>query len=70
MTKPKTYTAQQKKAHKSVVGKTGLYDFEEMSFPVRIINERFRYGRLDVMIKPLDGSGERWVEFHKVTVEG
>lgn len=68
MTRPKTYNAQQKKEHKSVVGKTGLYDFDEMSFPVAILNERFRYGRLDVMIRPLQGAGERWVEFHKVTV--
>lgn len=68
LNKPKTYTAEEKRRHRSVVGRTGVYKTEEMSFPVRILNERFRYGRLDVKIKPINGSGERWVEFHKIVV--
>lgn len=67
--RPKTYTAEEKRSHKSLVGKIGVYSVEEMIFPVKIINERFRYGRLDVMISPRGGRGEQWVEFHKVTVE-
>lgn len=39
---------------------------EDISVAVKVIGERFRYGRLDLQVKPLAGKGTRWVEFHNV----
>jgi len=67
--KPKTYTAKEKRNHRSLIGRNGVYVVDDMGFPVTILDERFRYGRLDVKIGPLNGHGEQWVEFHKVAVK-
>lgn len=39
---------------------------DDISIAVKVIGERFRYGRLDLQVKPLAGNGTRWVEFHNV----
>ena len=65
----KTYTREQRLAHKSVVGMIGTISFDDLEVSVKIHKERFRYGRLDVLVRPITGSGSRWVEFHRVKME-
>lgn len=68
-TTAKTYTREQRLAHKSVIGMIGTIFFDDLEVSVKIHKERFRYGRLDVLVRPIAGSGSRWVEFHKVKME-
>lgn len=68
MTKARIFTAQDKKKHRSVVGRVGTLSIEDISVAVKVIGERFRYGRLDLEVKPLAGKGSRWVEFHNVNL--
>lgn len=65
----RTYTREQRLAHKTVVGKIGTVSFDDLEIAVKIHKERFRYGRLDVLVRPIAGSGSRWVEFHNVKLE-
>lgn len=37
---------------------------DPMSFQVTIKKTRSRYGRVDVLVKPVNGTGERWVELN------
>jgi hypothetical protein len=65
----RTYTREQRLAHKSVVGKVGTISIDELEVAVKVHKERFRYGRLDVLVRPIVGSGTKWVEFHKIKIE-
>jgi len=49
-----------------VVGRVGSVSIDDISVAVRVVAERFRYGRLDLQVRPLAGKGSRWVEFHNV----
>jgi hypothetical protein len=66
LNKAKTFTASEKREHRSTVGRIGTVDTEGISVAVKVVAERFRYGRLDLKVKPLAGSGTRWVEYHNV----
>ena len=46
--------------------KHGLYSINGLLFPVRVLDARKVWGRVDVLISPLGGSGETWVESSKV----
>lgn len=46
--------------------KQGLYNMNGMLFPVRVLDARKVWGRVDILISPLGGSGETWVEASKV----
>ena len=41
---------------------------EGLTVGVKITDVRVRFGHLDLLVKPLNGSGERWVEQHRVLV--
>ncbi|MBM4377567.1 MAG: hypothetical protein FJ095_21030 [Deltaproteobacteria bacterium] len=64
--KARTFSAQDKRDHRSVVGRVGSVSIDDISVAVRVVAERFRYGRLDLQVRPLAGKGSRWVEFHNV----
>jgi hypothetical protein len=53
----------------SAIGKEGVVFIDELSIGIKITKERFRYGHYDVLVSPLIGNGEKWVEFHKVKVK-
>ena len=53
----------------SAIGKEGVVFIDELSIGIKIVKERFRYGHYDVLVSPLIGNGEKWVEFHKVKVK-
>ena len=40
---------------------TGLYSIDGLRFPVRILDARQVFGRIDVRITPINGVGERWI---------
>ena len=41
-----------------------------LGFPVKITDARESFGRLDVLVTPLDGEGEAWVSAERVKVRG
>ncbi len=51
-------------------GKLGMVKLDDLIFGVTIKDARFRFGHLDYLIEPLNGSGEQWVENHRVEIKG
>jgi len=41
-------------------------DDEILTFPVKVVKTRRAYGREELLIKPVKGSGEKWVTENKV----
>jgi hypothetical protein len=58
----------------ALIGKTGMFRTynqagdQPLTFPVDILDARNRYGTTDVLITPIGGDGERWVESGSVVV--
>ena len=50
-------------------GEVGTVSMEGLTVGVKIADVRVRFGHLDLLVKPLNGSGERWVEQHRVLVK-
>ena len=50
-------------------GKTGTFQFDGLDFAVTVVKARLRFGHLDLLIKPANGSGEKWVEQHRVSLK-
>lgn len=46
----------------------GLYVHQGMKWPVKLIDARKVYGRVDVLITPVNGSGQKWVERNSVVL--
>ncbi len=51
-----------------LIGRTGRYLIGAASFPVTIIDARELFGRIDVQIEPIGGSGAAWVERSAITL--
>jgi hypothetical protein len=51
-------------------GKIGIVKLDELTFGVIIKDARQRFGHLDYLIEPLNGSGTQWVENHRVEIKG
>jgi len=49
-------------------GRSGVMSVEDLIVEVKITDARFRFGHLDLLVTPVAGEGERWVEQHRVTV--
>ena len=45
-----------------------LYSVNGMFFPCEIIDARKVWGRVDVLIRPVGGRGEKWVEKSSITM--
>ena len=65
----RTYSRPEQTSLSSAIGKEGVVFIDELSIGIKIMKERFRYGHYDVLVSPLIGNGEKWVEFHKVKVK-
>jgi hypothetical protein len=65
----RTYSRAEQTKLNSAIGKEGVVFIDELSIGIKIMKERFRYGHYDVLVSPLVGNGEKWVEFHKVLVK-
>ena len=46
----------------------GLIHIDDMAIKVVITNARRRYGHLDLLVTPVSGTGEKWMENHKVVI--
>ena len=44
-----------------------LYSLKGFQFPVRIVDTRQIYGRDEVKITPVNGTGSRWVNINKLS---
>jgi hypothetical protein len=53
-------------AREAYVGKYGRLSTGGMLFNVKIKDIRNRYGNLDVLVTPMSGSGEKWVQVHRI----
>lgn len=51
-------------------GKIGIVKMDELTFGVIIKDARHRFGHLDYLIEPLNGTGTQWVENHRVEIKG
>jgi hypothetical protein len=41
---------------------------DTLAFEVEIKDARIRFGRLDFLVSPNSGNGQKWVEQHKVAI--
>ena len=41
---------------------------EDLAVGVQIKDVRRRFGHIDVLVQPLNGTGEQWVEKHRIKV--
>ncbi len=49
------------------IGKTGLLRCEYLSIGVTIVDAKRSYGRTLLLVRPVSGSGEQWVEEGRVS---
>jgi hypothetical protein len=49
-------------------GMTAKMDVEKMTINVKVKDIRVRFGHVDVLVTPIDGQGEQWVENHRVKI--
>jgi hypothetical protein len=49
-------------------GLTATYRTGDLDFEVTILDSRQRFGHLDLLVTPVTGSGDRWVEFKNLTI--
>lgn len=45
----------------SYIGREGILGFEKLGVCVRSTDAREVYGRLDVLVEPIQGTGKAWV---------
>jgi hypothetical protein len=51
------------------VGRTGMLDIEKgLQMEVRILGVKSRYGHTDMLVTPVAGNGEAWVEATRVVI--
>ena len=53
----------------SYANRIGQFVSDGLSFQVKVVKARLRFGHLDLLIVPAVGSGERWVEQHRVALD-
>lgn len=49
-------------------GRLATISVDTLAFDVEIKDARIRFGRLDFLVAPQSGEGQKWVEQHKVFV--
>lgn len=52
------------------IDRAGLLTVEDLKVPVRVLDAKFSYGCTRLRVKPVGGSGEKWVDRGRVEVEG
>jgi hypothetical protein len=56
------------KEHMSVIGREGLLAIQSLKVKVLILDVRSAFGRIDYQVRPVQGSGEQWIESGRVQV--
>jgi hypothetical protein len=49
-------------------GRKASMAIDTLAFEVEIKDARIRFGRLDFLVSPNSGNGQKWVEQHKVAI--
>jgi hypothetical protein len=49
-------------------GMSGVMKMEDLQISVNVVEARLRFGHLDLLVTPVAGTGERWVETHRVAL--
>ena len=49
-------------------GMTAKMDVEKMTINVKVQDIRVRFGHVDVLVPPVHGHGEQWVENHRISI--
>ena len=64
----KTYTKQdiQQINPQSLVGTHATMDCGDLTVGVYIKDARVRFGHIDLLVTPIEGSGQTWVEKHRL----
>ncbi len=52
------------------IGKTGLVEMQGLQIAVTIKDIRFSFGRIDALIEPIAGYGEKWVTLNSIKIDG
>jgi hypothetical protein len=47
-------------------GRVGLVNVDDLKVEVRVTDARLRFGHLDLLVTPVAGQGERWIEQHRI----
>jgi hypothetical protein len=50
-------------------GRKGLLDLGKLSVPINVIDSRTAFGRIDLLVRPINGRGEQWVSSDKVLLD-
>jgi hypothetical protein len=61
-----TLQEQSKAIAERTVNGEGFVQFDKLSVKVRILDARKSFGRDDVLITPVNGSGEQWIDLTRV----
>ena len=48
------------------IGATVMCRFEEMYFAVKVIDAKNSYGKTRLLVRPVNGRGEMWIETHRL----
>lgn len=51
------------------IGKDGHLNLDGLTIQVKVTDARPRYGRIDLEITPVNGTGSRWVESSRVRLD-
>lgn len=57
-----------KEMMEKLLGLQGTINVDGLTINVTIKDSRIRFGHTDVLITPVNGSGEKWVEHTKVSI--
>lgn len=53
----------------AIKGKTGQLRDGGLWWPIRVLDARKVWGRVDVLIQPISGKGQRWIEQSRVVLD-
>ena len=48
------------------VGRTGILNTDKLGVLIRSLDAREVYGRLDILVEPVEGTGEAWVSESRI----
>lgn len=50
-------------------GRTGTIKMDALTVGVRVKEARVRFGHIDLLVTPVNGWGEKWIESRRVSVD-
>lgn len=51
----------------SLIGTIGTLTVGQLDVNVKVVDVRVRFGHVDLLVEPTNGSGTEWVEKHRIT---